>query len=144
MKKLIIILPVLFIVTLVFPNNLSLFRSAQNVNKEINLSIFTENNYGSAVYDNEQATIEVTVSKVKDNKQVIIGKQLFTPLQLKQFPTAANAINTKMNVRDVMNRNETLLVTYSVSYNSNGSVIKFENNEILNKEMGKDNISIKI
>ncbi len=144
MKKLIIILPVLFIVTLVFPNNLSLFRSTQNINKEINLSVFTENNYSSSVYNDEQATIEVTISKVKDNKQVVIGKQVFTPLQLKQFPMAANAINTKMNVRDVISRNETLIVTYSVSYNSNGSVIVVENNEIINKETAKDSISIKI
>ncbi len=144
MKKLIIILPVLFIVTLVFPNNLSLFRSAQNVNKEINLSIFTDNNYRLAAYDNQQATIEVTVSKVKNNQQVILSKQVFTPLQLKQFPTASNAINTKLNVNDVMSRNEILIVTYSVSYNSNGSVIVVENNEVMSKETGKDNISIKI
>ena len=144
MKKLIIILPVLFIVTLVFPNNLSFFRNAQMVNKEINLSLFTKNNYSSAVYDDAQATVEVTISKIKGSKQVIIGKQVFTPLQLKQFPTVANAIKTKMTVRDVMNHNETLIVTYNVSYNSNGSVIKFENNEIMNKETGKDNISIKI
>ncbi len=144
MKKLIIILPVLFIVTLVFPNNLSFFKSTQKVTKEINLSIFTENNYTLPAYNNQEVTIQVTVSKVKNNQQVILSKQVFTPLQLKQFPTAANAINTKMNVNNVMNRNETLIVTYRVSYNSNGSVIVLENSEILNKEMGMDNISIKI
>lgn len=144
MKKLIIILPILFIVTLVFPNNLSLFTSTQKVAKEINLSIFTENNYRFAAYDGQQATIEVTISKIKNNQQVILRKEVFTPLQLKQFPTVANAINAKLNVNDVMNRNETLLVTYRVSYNSKGSVIVLENNEVVNKETGKDNISIKI
>lgn len=144
MKKLIIILPILFIVTLVFPNNLSLFSSKQKVSKEISLSIFTENNYNLPAYADQQATIEVTVSKVKNNQQVVLSKEVFTPLQLKQFPTAANAINTKLNVKDVMSRSETLMVTYSISYNSKGSVIVVENNEIINKETGKDNISVKI
>ena len=144
MKKLIIFLPILFIVTLVFPNNLSWFHHSQKVNKEIKLSIFTQNNYSSAAYDDAQATVAVTVSKVMDNKKLIISRQSFTALQLKQFPSAINAITKQLSIDEVMKSNEMLMVTYTISYNSNGSILTFENNEIVNKETAKDTINIAI
>ena len=144
MKKLIIFLPILFIVTLVFPNNLSFFSHAEKVNKEISLSIFSGSNYGAAAYDDADATITVTISKINGDKKVVLDKQSYAAMQLKQFPSAAHAISKKMNISNMVGNSEILMVTYTVSYSSNGSTIIFENNQIVNKETAKENITISI
>ncbi len=144
MKKLIIFLPILFIVTLVFPNNLSLFSHTQKVNKEINLSIFSSSNYSAAAYDDARATIEITISKINGDKKVVLSKQSYQSMQLKQFPLVAKAISKKLNIDNVVGSNEILMVTYTISYDSNGSVITFENNEVINKKTASDHIDISI
>ncbi len=144
MKKLIIFLPVLFIVTLVFPNNLSLFSRAQKVNKEINLSIFSGSNYNTAAYDDANATVEITVNKINGNKKTVLSRQSYKAVQLKQYPFADKAITKMFTVNSLMGNNEILMITYTISYNSNGSVITFENNQVLNKNTSKDDINISI
>ena len=144
MKKFIIFFPILFIVTLVFPNNLSWFSHAQKVNKEINLSIFSSSNYSTAAYDDAQATIEVTISKIKGDKKAVLSKQFYKAMQLKQFPSFSNAITKKMSINNTVGNSEVLMVTYTISYNSNGSIITFENNQVINKETAKDDINISI
>ena len=144
MKKLLIFLPVMFIVTLVFPNNLSFFNHTQKVHKEINFSISSQSNYSSAAYDDAQAIVEVMVSKVDENKTVVLDKKSFKAMQLKEFPAAANAINKMITVDEYLSGNEMLMVTYTITYNSNGSVIKFQNIEPVSKESAKDLISINI
>ena len=144
MKKLLILLPVLFLVTFVFPSNLSFFNHTQLIHKEINVSVFSESNYNSAAYNDAQAVVEVTVSKIDENKTVVLNKKTYKAMELKQFPSAANAINKKLMVTDNLSGNEALMVTYSITYNSNGSVIKFQNSKLVNKKTAKDNINIKI
>ena len=137
-------IPVLMIVTLVFPNNLSFSNKAQQINKEINLSLFSESNYNVPAYDDAQATVEITVSKTNENKVVMIGKKLYSALQLKQFPAAGNAINKKFLVSGKLNGNEALVITYTITYNSNGSLITFEDSKIVSRKTAKDNINIVI
>ena len=144
MKKLLIFLPILFLVTFVFSNNLSLFSHSKKVDKEIHLSIFSNSNYNASVYDNDQAIIEVTVSKMDKNKIVIINKQSYKALQLKQYPSAANAISKNVKVNATFNGDELLLITYTITYNSNGSILSFQNSEVVNKDTENDNINIKI
>ena len=144
MKKFIIFFPILFIVTLVFPNNLSWFNHAQKVNKEINLSIFSSSNYSTAAYDDAQATIEVTISKIKGDKKAVLSKQFYKAMQLKQFPSFSNAITKKMSINNTIGNSEVLMVTYTIRYNSNGSIITFENNQVIDKETAKDDINISI
>ena len=144
MKKLLILIPVLLMVTLVFPNNLSFFNKAQQVNKEINLSLFSGSNYNSAAYDDALASVEITVSKVTANKAVVIGKKTYSALQLKQFPAAANAINQKLMISGKLAGNEALVVTYTITYNSNGSIITFADSKMISKETATDNVNISI
>lgn len=144
MKKLLIFIPVMMIVTLVFPNNISFLSKAQQVNKEINFSLFSGSNYTSAAYNDAQATVEITVSKMNAEKAVVIGKKTYSALQLKQFPAAANAINKKLTVSGKLAGNEALVVTYTITYNSNGSIITFADSKIISKETTKDNVNISI
>ncbi len=144
MKKLLILLPVLFIVTLVFSSNLSFFNYTKMVRKEISLSIFTKSDYSSAAYDNAQAIVEVTVSKKDENKTIVIDKKTYKAMQLKQFPAANNAIAKKLFVAGTFSGHEVLIITYTITYNSNDSIIKFENSGMKDKQTSEDNINISI
>jgi hypothetical protein len=144
MKKLLIFLPVMFFVTLVFPNNLSLFSDAQYVQKDINLAVFSNSNYNLPAYDDAKATIEVTISKVDASTTTILSKKTFTALQLKQYPAAASAINNKLSISGNIKNNEVLLVTYTITYDTNGSILKFQNSEVINKQTTNDDINIVI
>ena len=144
MKKLLIFLPVMFIVTLVFPNNISLFSRSQLVQKEINLAMFTNNNYNYAAYNDAKASVEVTVSKVSNNKVTVLNKKSFTALQLQQYPSAANAINNKVKIAGSLGSHDVLMVTYTVTYDAKGCILTFQNSELISKETANDNISITI
>ena len=95
-------------------------------------------------YDDAQATVEITVSKRNENKVVVIGKKLYSALQLKQFPAAGNAISKKLVVSCKLNGNDALVITYTITYNSNGSIITFEDSKMVSRETAKDNINIVI
>lgn len=144
MKKLLIFLPVMFIVTLVFPNNISLFSSYQQVQKEINVSTFTNNNYSAAAYGNAKASVEVIVSKVNDDKVMVLNRKTFNTLTLRQYPSATNAINNKVKIAGSLKGSDMLMVTYIITYNTDGSVLKLQNSELISKETLKDNININI
>ena len=144
MKKLLIFLPVMFIVTLVFPNNISLFSQNQMVQKEISLAMSTNNNYSYAAYNDAEASVEVTVSKVSNQKVTVLNKMSFTALQLKKYPCAASAINNTVKIAGSLKSSDVLMVTYTITYNTNGSILRFQNNEFISKETAKDNININI
>lgn len=134
----------MFIVTLVFPNNISLFNHTQSVQKEIHFSIFSESNYQSAAYNDAKASVEVTVSKLSGDKAIVIGKKSFSALALSKLPSSANAISDKLLISDTIESSELLVVTYTITYNTNGSIIQFQNKEIINKETERDNLNVTI
>jgi hypothetical protein len=144
MKKLLIFLPVMFIVTLVFPNNVSLFSRYQQVQKEINLAMFTKNDYSYTAYNDANASVEVIVSKVNNNKVTVLNRKTFAALQLKQYPAAGQAISNHVKINGSLKSSDMLMVTYIITYNTNGSLLKYQKSELVSKETTKDNINITI
>lgn len=134
----------MFIVTLVFPNNISLFSHYQQVQKEINLAMFTSNNYSSAAYNNSKASVEVIVSKVNDNKVTVLNRKTFDTRNLKQYPSVENSINNQVKINGNLKSSDMLMVTYTITYDTDGSVLKMQNSEYISKETVKDNIKINI
>ncbi len=138
MKKLLICLPILFVVTLVFANKLFYSCKLKPVNKEINLAIFTENNYHAAVYDSSLAQVEVTIKKISGNASQIVLTKTFEAMLLKQYASVKNALTEQMSIGDIQEANEYLEITYTVAYTTKGSLLYFENSEIVGKgEMHK-------
>lgn len=138
MKKLSIFLPIMFVVTLVFANTLFSGSKSNLVNKEIDLAIFTDNNYSSAAYDSSLAQVEVTVKKVIGNSYYTIASKKYDAMQLKQFADVRNAITDKMSIQNVQNNSEYLVVTYTITYNTKGSVLTSEKYEVIGEgEMNK-------
>lgn len=144
MKKLSIFLPIMFIVTLVFANKLFSGSATKLVNKEISLSVFTDNNYTTAAYDSSLAQVEVTVEKVTGNATHIIASKKYNAMQLKQYANEKSAMKEKMQVFNVKDGKEYLVITYTVAYNTKGSLLTFEKKEVIGKGVDHTKINIVI
>lgn len=134
----------MFIVTLVFPNNISLFSNYQQVQKDISVSMFTSNDYSFAAYKDAKASVEIVISKVNNNKVTVLNKTSFSALQLKQYPSAAKAVTNTVKVNSNLKSSDMLMITYTIFYNSNGNILKHETNELISKESATDHININI
>ncbi len=145
MKKAIIftsiLLPALVALLLVTP----LFRNAKKpVNKEINLAISSNNNYNSAAYDEATASVHVVITKVNGNQQTVVSDKIYSSMPLRQVPTNGNAINSKIIVPNVFDGKEKIVVSYTIIYDSRGSVIEFCNGQIAAEKSDHDHIDISI
>jgi len=144
MKKLSIFLPILFVVTLVFANTLFSGSTSKLVNKEINLAIFTENNYNSAAYDSSLAQVEVTVKRVSGNAAYTAFTKTYDAMQLKQFATERDAITDKMSILSVKDDKEVLVIIYDVTYNTKGSKLTVERKEVIGRGEAQKKIDVVI
>jgi hypothetical protein len=120
------------------------FTTEKPVTKQISLSIARDTNYNESAYDLSQASVHVVVFKVKDHKQIIVWDKVYDTLQLKQYPTLANALHQTITVTNIMDRKEKLYVTYTVTYNTNGSLLTLENGTSLLKGENKGDVMISL
>src|SRR6476469_8932238 len=98
MKKLLIIIPVLITLMLCIPQLSRLHSTEKPVNKSINLSIYSNNNYSLAAYDNTIASVRITVYKVVDKKYTPVYEKTLGSMQLKQFPDVQNAMSSSVTL----------------------------------------------
>jgi len=145
MKK-IIILSSLFLaltaaVLFAVPN---LFKKEKPVSKEINLAISSNNNYSSAAYDDAKASVHVVITKIKGNQQTLVLDKVYNAMQLKQIPDNGNAMNSKVVIPNVFDSKEKLVVTYTITYDTKGSVIEFCNGKTAAEKSNQEQIDINI
>jgi hypothetical protein len=144
MKKLSIFLPILFVVTLVFANTLFSGSTSKLMDKEINLAIFTDNNYNNAAYDSSLAQVEVTVTRINGNSSYTAFTKTYDAMQLKQFATEKNALTDKMNIQGVKDGKEVLVITYDVTYDTKGSKLTIEKKEVIGRGEAQKKIDVVI
>lgn len=143
MKKIIIIIPILITLLLCLPQFTKVRTTEQPVNKSINLSVFSNNNYSSAAYDSTVASVHITVYRVINNTYTTIYQKTLNSMQLKQFPNMQNAMNSSVTIPNLLNSKEKLLINYAVTYNTQGSELTL-NNYLLTEAAKKDELKINI
>jgi len=143
MKKLLIIIPVLITLLLCIPQLSRLHPTEKPVNKSINLSIYSNNNYSSAAYDSSIAFVHITVSKVVGGTYTTIYDKVLNSMQLKQFPNMQNALSSSLTIPNLLNNKEKLLINYAVTYNTQGSELTL-NNYMITNAAKKENLIINI
>ena len=114
------------------------------VDKQVQLTIYSNNDYSAEAYNEALASVHVVVTKVKGSSKKIVWEKTFTALPLKNYPTLGNAFTQQVNIPDVFDSKEKLEVSYSITYDSKGSVLRFVNGEVLPKGVTKDNLMIHI
>ena len=120
------------------------FSAEKAVNKQISFSIARDNNYDAKAYDMALASVHVIIFKVKDKKQVVLWDKIFDTLQLRSYPTSANALCQTVNVKNIFDRKEKVFVTYIVTYNNSGSVMQLENGTTVAQGVKQEKLAINI
>jgi len=143
MKKFILILPVLIAIIVCFSQFTKVHPAEKPVNKSINLSIYSNNNYSSAAYDSSIAFVHITVSKVVGGTYTTIYDKVLNSMQLKQFPNMQNALSSSLTIPNLLNNKEKLLINYAVTYNTQGSELTL-NNYMITNAAKKENLIINI
>jgi len=146
MKKIILeILLGLTLPTAIFHTQIAnIFIAEKPVSKKISLQIARDTNYNQSVYDMSKASVQVVIFKVKDNKQIVLWDKTYDTQRLKDYPTLSNALHNEITVTNIMDRKEKLYVTYIITYNTNGGVIRIENGTTLLKGQKEGSLVINI
>ena len=116
----------------------------RKVNKNIELAISTDNNYSSNAYKHCEATIDYTVVKVRGARMDTLLQKEFVPFKLKELPSFAKSFDEKIAVKDVAERKEKIVIYYTVTYSSKGSILKVNHETLVPKDVETDSLRIHI
>ena len=98
--------------------------------KTINMAVFTSNDYTAKIYEGTTAGLSITVKKTQLEKNVVVLEKTFPSMPLQFFPDAVNAFKDSIQVAGVKNE-ESIEISYTLTYNSNGSIIQMQGNEVI-------------
>src|SRR4249920_995886 len=132
MKKYIIMLAVILLVTgTAFYKPIKEKLQEKPVDKNISFTIYKGANYTSKIYDCTYVQVHITVEKVRGNKHTIVWDKTFDEKLLKQYPTIKNAMAQQINVAGVFEKKEHLQVKYVLTYNSKGTELQMQGENVI-------------
>src|SRR6266487_5421506 len=101
------------------------------VNKNISFAVYKGNNYTSEVYNNTSAKLHITIVKVRGKNRTTVWNKTFDAKLLKEYPALENALSQQVTVPNVLDNKEHLEVTYTLTYNSNGSELQMQSGTVV-------------
>ncbi len=135
MKKIILLTSVIAIFAAVIFNARikEVVNPEKPVSKDISLAVYAGGNYSASVYDASKAQLHVTISKMKGHRESILWQKTFDAMELKNIPSECNAISQIVHINNVFEKKEELIVTYTLTYDSKGSILQRYSGEVLAK-----------
>lgn len=118
--------------------------NGKTVNKNISFAVYKGNNYTSDVYNNTSATLHITVMKVRGSKKEIVWDKNFDTKLLNQYPSLEDAITQQVTVPNVLDSKEHIEVSYTLTYNSNGTELEMQNGTVVSADTSNDKLDISI
>jgi hypothetical protein len=122
----------------------SWFATEKPIVKNVSLEVYKANDYLSAIYNNATAKISITITKVSNRSRTIVWNKTIDALELKQYPSLEDALMQKVVISDVFDDTEHLEIVSTLSYYSNGSVLKIREGLLLSKEATNGILTIAI
>ena len=113
------------------------------VDKNISLAVFKGNTYASDIYNSTSAQLHITIEKVNGNSREVVWSQTCDAKLLKQFPTAEQAMTQTVTIPKVFSK-EHLEVTYTITYDSDGSELRMQSAEIVSGNAKTEKLDISI
>lgn len=113
------------------------------VDKNISFALYKGSDYSADIYNSTSASVHITIQKVSGKCRSVVWEKTFDAQTLKQYPSMQQAIGQTVNIHNVFDNKEHLEVTYTLTYNSNGSELQMQN-EVMVKGNGSDNVYIGI
>ncbi|HWB24658.1 MAG TPA: hypothetical protein VG738_04220 [Chitinophagaceae bacterium] len=104
---------------------------AENLqSKTLSMAVYTDNNYAAKIYDASTAGLTISVKKVNAKSNEVVWVESFPALALKLFPTLENAFKPVIKI-PAMSAKDVLEVSYTLTYDSKGSVLQMANTEVV-------------
>jgi hypothetical protein len=116
----------------------------RKVSKNIDMTISTKNNYSSNTYKYCEAKIDYTVIKVRGSMIDTLIQRQFLPFKLKELPSFAKSFDEKITIKDVAERKERIIINYTVTYYSKGSILRINHEKLVPKGVDVDSLKIQI
>ena len=114
------------------------------VNKDINVEVYKAASYVSQAYAHAYVSLEVIVLRIRGNKRDTAWQHTFQPKGLKEYPSFNKPMVQKITIPNVNNCKEKLEICYKLTYDSQGSILKFLNTAIIGKGQQTDKLHIQI
>jgi hypothetical protein len=103
----------------------------KTVSKNISFEVYKANNYSSAIYNDASARLQVTVVKIRGAERRVVWQKNYDAMLLKQYPSMQNAIRQNVVINNVVDSKEHLEVVYTLTYDSNGSVMQLQDGKVI-------------
>ena len=117
-------------------------QAAPPVNKHLTLVIYKDKNYASEAYEDTYAAVQVTVEKVHGEERHIVYDTTYDARLLKEYPSADKAYLQEVTVPNVFADKEQVVVSYVLTYYSQGSRLQMQDGSVLDGDSGQVNIGI--
>lgn len=114
------------------------------INKTIDMQVYAAANYTSDIYNGSNASLHVTVNKIKNNDKEIVWEMDYPALELKAFPENIHAFKQQINIPAIFGQAGNLEIDYILTYNSNGNILQMKNTELLDTKKETTQLYIEI
>lgn len=144
MKKHLLWLSVVIVVAIAAMNKQvkEVIAPVKPVEQSVSFAVYKEGNYAAAIYNNTSAKVHVVIEKVSSKDRKTVWEKTFDAQTLKDYPSIQNAIAQTVSVPNVFNSKEHLEVSYTLTYNSNGTELQMQNGVVINNSDNKVYIGI--
>lgn len=146
MKKHLLWIPVIIVVT-VFAMMSRQVKDAitptKPVEKNVSFALYKGSDYSADIYKNTVASVHIKIEKVSSKGCTTVWEKTFDAQTLKQYPSLQNAMSQTVQVPNVFDSKEHLEVSYTLTYDSNGTELQMQNGTVVNGN-GTDKVYISI
>lgn len=146
MKKILIISAVTCTVIISFFafRNTTVTTTESKVAKTIDMQVYAAANYSGAAYNSSNASLHVTVTRLDESTKEIVWQMDYPALELKAFPANINAFKQQINIPAIFGRASNFEIDYTLTYNSNGSILQMKNTGVLDASKQNEKLFIEI
>jgi hypothetical protein len=143
MKKYVLWLPALIIIGAAMCQPVKEAMKGKPVDKSISFAVYKGTAYSSDIYNNTSAQLHVIIEKVKGGRHTQVWNKTFDARLLKQYPSLEQAMFQTVTVPKVFCK-EQLEITYTITYNSNGSQLQMQHAALVSGSALTDKLNISI
>jgi hypothetical protein len=114
------------------------------VSKTLEISMYAKADYSEEIYKGSKAKVQVTISKYRNKKFQVIHQEVLEASSLNNIPSKTNPFVKAIQVNNLYEKKDLLVATYTVSYESNGSILKYDKHILIPKSKGNRELTVTI
>lgn len=102
----------------------------QPVRKNISFAVYFDRNYSATAYDDALAQPRIIINKLRADSKIVVWDKTYDFKQLRDYSSLKNGILENVVINNLSEGDEELEVTYILTYNTKGSILKMCNDTI--------------